>query len=81
MTTPRGKRAGNKRTWRDLTPGQQKAALVAISVEMSLTATALVQLARRPDDQIRGRKSLWAIFCFVQPFGPISFLLWGIRRR
>ena len=67
--------------WSELSPGQQTATAVAVSVEAALTATALVQLVRRPSSQIRGPKPWWALACFVQPVGPVAFLLWGIRRR
>jgi hypothetical protein len=53
-------------------------AIVALaSVELALTATALVDLARRPADQVRGPKALWALGCFVQPVGPVAYLAIG----
>jgi hypothetical protein len=54
---------------------------VAVSVELALTATALVDLARRPRDLVRGPKALWFLGCFVQPVGPIAYLTIGARRR
>lgn len=65
--------------WDDLSSGQKTAILVAASVELALTATALVDLARRPRAQVRGPKPLWALGCFVQPVGPIAYLVWGRR--
>lgn len=72
--------ARNKKTWNDLSSGQQTAVLVVGSVELALTATALVELAKRPRDEVRGRKLWWALACLVQPFGPPAFLLFGKRR-
>lgn len=66
--------------WNELSAGQRSAVSVAASVELALTATALVQLIRRPAAQVRGHKALWALACFVQPVGPIAFLLFGIRK-
>jgi hypothetical protein len=66
--------------WDDLTDRQKTALLVGISIELSLTATALVDLARRPQELVRGRKSLWLLGCFVQPVGPIAYLTIGVRR-
>lgn len=66
--------------WDDLSSGQKTAILVAASVELALTATALVDLARRPRAQVRGPKPLWALGCFVQPVGPIAYLALGRRR-
>ncbi len=69
-----------KKKWEDLSPGQRTAILVAASVELALTATALVDLARRPRERVRGPKPLWALGCFVQPVGPIAYLVCGRRR-
>ena len=71
----------DKKKWDDLSDGQKTAILVAVSVELALTATALVDLARRPRDLVRGPKALWALGCFVQPVGPIAYLVIGARRR
>jgi hypothetical protein len=69
-----------KKKWEDLSQGQRTAILVAASVELALTATALVDLARRPRELVRGPKPLWALGCFVQPVGPIAYLAFGRRR-
>ncbi len=66
--------------WSDLSPGQQTTLLVCASVELSLTSTALVDLIRRPAGQMRGRKGWWALGIFVQPIGPVAYLLLGPRR-
>ncbi len=60
-------------------PGQRAAVLIVGSVELAVTITALVDLARRPADQIRGDKRLWALGALVQPVGPIAYLAWGAR--
>lgn len=65
--------------WSELSSGQQTAILTLASVEMALTATALVDLIRRPADQVHGRKAVWAVALFVQPVGPIAYL-WVHRR-
>ena len=66
-----------KKTWQELSGPQKAAVLTAVSVALALTATALVDLARRPSDQVRGRKGLWALGIFVQPVGPVLYLAWG----
>ena len=68
------------RSWSELSDRQKTAILVLVSVELSLTATALVDLVRRPAEQIRGRKAFWAAGLLVQPVGPIAYLVWGARR-
>ncbi len=50
-----------------------------MAVEVALTTTALVDLARRPGTQVRGPKLAWALACFVQPVGPMAYLALGRR--
>ena len=68
-----------KKRWDDLTTGQQAAIIALGAVEVVLTTVALVDLARRPGAQVRGPKPLWFAGCFVQPVGPIAYLLAGRR--
>lgn len=68
-----------KRSWSQLSSGQQTAVLILASIEISLTATAVVDLIRRPAEQVHGRKALWAAGLLVQPVGPIAYL-WTHRR-
>jgi hypothetical protein len=67
------------RRWSELNRGQRAAVLTLSSVELALTATAVVDLRRRPADRIRGPRWLWWPVLFVQPFGPVSYLIWGRR--
>ena len=69
----------SKKRWSDLTPTQQRLIIVSAAVELALTATALVDLARRPADQVRGPKPLWVLGCLVQPVGPLAYLALGKR--
>lgn len=66
-----------RKRWSDLTPGQQTAVLVAASVQISLAATAWVDLARRPAEQVRGSKAAWALAIAVNFVGPISYFALG----
>ncbi|MEV7007496.1 PLD nuclease N-terminal domain-containing protein [Streptosporangium sp. NPDC051022] len=70
-----------RKRWRDLSERQRAAILVLASVELSLTATAVVDLWRRPADEVKGAKPLWWPALFVQPVGPLAYLLFGRRRR
>ena len=42
-----------KKKWSELTSRQQTLVLVGASIELALTATSLIDLAKRPADQIR----------------------------
>jgi hypothetical protein len=66
--------------WIDLTGTQQRLVVAVAAAEIVLTASALVDLARRPAWQVRGPKALWFIGCFVQPVGPIAYLALGRRQ-
>jgi hypothetical protein len=70
----------SKKRWSELSGTQQAAILVAASIELALTATALVDLVRRPAAEVRGPKVLWGLGVFVQPVGPIAYLTMGRRR-
>jgi hypothetical protein len=64
--------------WSDLTGMQRTVILVLGSIELALTSTAAVDLARRPAEQVRGgNRALWWPVLFLQPFGPPLYLLGG----
>jgi hypothetical protein len=69
----------NRKRWSDLTPTQKTALLTAISVQLSLAATAWVDLARRPIEQVRGSKAAWAAVIAVNFVGPIGYFAFGRR--
>lgn len=69
-----------RRRWNELTDGEKAAILVAASVQISLAATAWIDLARRPAAQVRGPKPLWAVAIAVNVVGPISYFAVGRRR-
>ena len=68
-----------KQTWSDLSITQQRLIVVGGLVEAVLTAVALRDLRRRPADQVRGPKPAWFLASFVQPVGPLAYLLLGRR--
>ena len=69
-----------KPQWKDMSPRQQTATLVAGSVQLSLAATAWVDLARRPAKRVNGPKGVWAAVIGVNFIGPIAYFIWGRRR-
>jgi hypothetical protein len=69
-----------RKRWSEMSSGQRAAIVAGAAVELVLTTTALVDLARRPASQVRGSKALWALGCFVQPVGPVAYLAVGRRR-
>lgn len=66
--------------WNDLSDAEKTAILVVASVQISLAATAWVDLARRPRELVRGPKPLWAGAIAVNFVGPISYFAFGRRK-
>ena len=69
-----------KRRWSDLSPTAKVLLVLGSVIELVLTTIALRDLSRRPADQVRGPKFAWGLMSFVQPVGPIAYLLLGRRR-
>lgn len=67
------------RRWSALSERQQTALLVAVSVQLSLSATAWADLARRPAELVNGCKAVWAAIIGVNFVGPIAYFRWGRR--
>ncbi|GAA2041553.1 hypothetical protein GCM10009740_37390 [Terrabacter terrae] len=67
----------NKKKWSDLSSNQQTAILVAGCVQVSLAATAWVDLARRPAKQVQGSKAKWAAIIAINFIGPIAYFTRG----
>jgi hypothetical protein len=68
-----------KKSWRDLTPTQQRAIVVGGAAELVLTMIAVRDLRRRPRAGVRGPKLVWLLSFVVQPFGPLLYLKAGRR--
>jgi len=48
-------------------------------IQLALAVAAWVDLARRPADQVNGRKGLWAAVIAVNWVGPIAYFVKGRR--
>jgi hypothetical protein len=66
--------------WEDLSPRQRAGLMIGMSVQISLAVTAWVDLARRPVEQVRGRKIMWVPVIALNGVGPVAYFLAGIRR-
>lgn len=70
-----------RQQWKDIPRRQRRRIGIMSLVEMVLTGIALWDLAHRPETEINGKKKVWALVSFVQPVGPISYLLFGRKRH
>lgn len=69
----------NKR-WSELSTGQRRSIVLSGVVQVTLLIAALMDIRRRPQEEIRGNKWLWTAATFVNFVGPISYFLFGRRR-
>ncbi len=67
--------------WSDLSDRQRVLLVTAAAAELSLKIAALVDIKRRPAEQIRGPKSFWRSAMVVNLFGPLSYFAIGRKRR
>ncbi|MGR2752495.1 PLD nuclease N-terminal domain-containing protein [Agromyces arachidis] len=65
--------------WSDLSTGQRVRGIVGGVIQLALASVAWTDLARRPAEDVNGRKWVWAIVIAVNFVGPISYLLFGRR--
>ena len=70
-----------RRTWSELSGGQRAVMLVLASLQLSLAVSAWADLAVRPAEEVRGRKSVWAAVIAVNFVGPITYFLRGRPSR
>jgi len=69
--------------WNDLSPGSRKLIIGVAVAESILKGAALIDLKRRPANQVRGPKWLWApVIALVNSAGivSISYFVFGRRR-
>ena len=48
---------------------------------MALLAATLIDLKRRPAEQIKGSKRMWTALAFVNIIGPLAYFAFGRRRQ
>ena len=69
--------------WSDLSPRTQRLVLIGGVVEGILKVAALVDLARRPSDEVRGSKGWWAAaIILINSVGaaPLTYFAYGRKR-
>jgi hypothetical protein len=53
--------------------------LTVVVIEVVSAALAWRDLARRSDDQVRGKKNIWRVFITINPGN--SLVYWAVGRR
>ena len=67
----------SKKQWRDLTTTQRVGIVLLGAIQIVLLVAALLDIRRRPAEQINGSKRLWNAVVFVNFVGPIAYFLFG----
>jgi|1186.fasta_scaffold1039711_2 hypothetical protein len=69
--------------WSDLTTRQRTFLVVVAAVETVLKIVMLIDLRKRPAEQVRGPKGLWAATALLGTAGlaPLTYLVFGRRRE
>lgn len=69
-----------RKQWKNVSPVAKAGAIVAGIIQLSLLVSALADVRRRPAEQVRGPKWVWAMVSFINFVGPISYFLFGRKR-
>ncbi len=68
------------KSWQDLSMAQRVGAIIMGGIQIALLVAALMDIRRRPAEQIKGSKRLWTALAFVNYIGPLAYFLVGIKR-
>ena len=69
-----------KKRWSELSPRARQLIVVGATLEATVKVAALIDLVRRPAEEIRGSKARWAAgIVFVNSLGvlPVIYFAWG----
>ena len=70
----------SKKQWNDLSPQKQATIGLAGLIQVALLGAALIDIRRRPAEQINGSKKLWTLVAFINFVGPITYFVFGRKR-
>jgi hypothetical protein len=71
-----------RRGWSELSQGKRRIIMLAGATEASLKIAALIDIKRRPADQIRGAKQTWAAaVILINSFGVMPLVYFRFGRR
>jgi bacteriorhodopsin len=69
-----------KKKWSERSRCSRTLIVAAGVVEAVLLVATLIDIKRRPADQIKGSKRMWTALAFVNIVGPIAYFTFGRRR-
>jgi hypothetical protein len=72
--------ARKKQKWSDLPQGRRRGIVGVGIVQVGLFIAALLDIRRRPADQINGSKPMWVALSFLNTVGPLAYFAFGRKR-
>jgi hypothetical protein len=69
-----------RKKWSDLSTEQKRGIALSGAVQIGLLIAALIDIHRRPAEQVRGSKWVWTAVSFINFAGPISYFAFGRKR-
>jgi hypothetical protein len=69
-----------KKHWNDLSMVSRWRIAVLGIAQLALQFVALRDIVKRPAEGVNGSKGIWAAASFINFLGPISYLVFGLRR-
>jgi hypothetical protein len=73
-------RRNRSKRWSDLSSPQRRAIVATGVVQTALLAAALIDLWRRPAEQVNGSKRGWLPISFINFVGPAAYFAVGRKR-
>lgn len=68
--------------WQDINPRTRQVIMIGSAVDLALKTAAIIDLARRPADQVRGSKPVWAVaLALVNSVGVLPVIYFVAGRR
>jgi bacteriorhodopsin len=69
-----------KKRWSERSKRSRTLIVATGVVEVVLLVATLIDIKRRPADQLKGSKRMWTALAFVNIVGPIAYFTLGRRR-
>lgn len=66
-----------KKKWSELSGPAKAGTIVMGLIQVSLLIAALIDIYRRPAEQINGSKAMWTGVAFINTVGPIAYFIKG----
>lgn len=70
-----------KQRWSEMNTLQKIGVVLLPIVQLALLAAALVDIRRRPAEEINGKKSVWTAVAFINFIGPLAYFRYGRKAR